>query len=441
MNSCYPFTPDVTVDATGEWDFALRERYEKRFDGFLVDSFLNSIYIYKCGESVPLYDILNPNEVKYHAIVVGYTEKPNRPIVRINELNKEVNLSEEEYEKLFIGEYAPAVKLRTVLEHYAPKQAENGIYLPEDLYVPEEAKSTKDEESIKEARKSRELEQKVESLFSDDAPDIDDLKETASSEDVDAFLAQFIPQNTTTVEEKRSDNNKKEANKSKEIMTGLFDDDDYIEDEEIMENLNYIYKTSELGMKECYGLGIIKNTGNGVREVTLTHLTVAVKRSISGNKYKFVKLHPAFREKITVYDNPNAPNVPADYVHYTIGTVANKENLKNSPFMVQTDTFKEGDFLYLYYVAELDPKKNPNYKSVNPATVKGVLTYAVKVVTKTDVPDKPVVKFYSLNKLESGKSSWVKDSHYGQDIDLRKFPFFRIDKYISANELASILEL
>lgn len=459
MNSQYPPNPNLEPDEDGVWDFTLRDRYKKRFDAYLLDEFLNSIYLYKLGEQVPIYDIKNPEENKFHAMVIGYTDQPNRPIVIINDKGnkKEINLSEEEFNHYFIGEYCPAVKLKNVLETYAPKKAEFGIYLPEDLYVPEDEKTSED--GVKESKIKKELDKEVDNLFDEGGPDIDELSEKASDDDVDALLAQFIPSGGggTSAKKKEDENNKansqnknksssetdekQKTNTKKEIKTGLFDDDDDIEDEEIMEDLNYIYKINDFGIKELYGLGIVTKKAEGLYLTELTHTAVVVKTKTGNDKYRIVKIHPAHREKFDIYENHKAKNVPIDYPKFIIGKKVDKEVLNASPYMTLSDTYKEGDFFYLYYVNELDPKKNPNYKTVDPTKYKGMLTYIVKVVKKTEKPEKPIVKFFFISKKANGKVAWKKDNHYGQEVDMRKIPFFRLDRKVTSSELASIIGL
>lgn len=447
INSCYPCNAEASPDKEGIWDFNLRDRYKKRYDAFLVDSFLNSIYLYKIGEKVPIYDISKPSEIKFDAIVIEYTKSPNRPMVLINDKsdgNKEIDLSKEEFEHYFVGEYCPCAKLRLVLEHYTSKNAEQGIYLHEDLYIPEDTKTMKNDISKKDSLRKKEIDKEVDNLF-EEGPDIDELTESASDQDVDDFLSQFID----TDKNKKDDTEKKtltenekiinkNENKSLEVsLTGLFDDDN-INDEEIMEDLNYVYKLTNENIKELYGLAIINDSSENVKEATMTHLAIELNEKPGNIKYKIVKLHPAYREKIKIYNNPKAKNVPIDYINFVIGNVVNKDSLSKSPY-ISIETYKEGDFFYLNYVSELDPKKNPDYKNVDANILKGTLFYLVKIVNKTDIPDKPVIKCYALYKKEEGKNPWVKDKNYGRDIDLRKYTFFILGKKLSSSEFASVI--
>ncbi len=446
MNAIYPTDPiSGTSDKEGIWNFEPREIYDKRIDGFLLDKVLECIYLYKIGEAVPLYNIKKPEEIKYHAIVVEYTSQPNRPIVMIKDEteDKKLDLTKEENDKYFIGEYAPSIKLKKVMEEYAPKFSDMGIYLTEDLYVPDDRKM-KEEESIKESNKRKQLDKEVDNLFSDDAPDVDELTETASEEDVDALLSQFMPTNQqkTKKEDKNIKKDKPVVEKNiQHLSTGLFDDDENLEDEEIMEDLNYIYIKNHNGINELYGLGIVNDISNYAKEVELTHLSIDVNEKIGLNKKKIVKIHPAHREKITVYNNTKSKDIPIDYIPYSIGKVVDKNTLNENPYIIIKDNYNEGDFYFLYYVSELDPKKNPDYKSVNPNKAKGILTYIVKIIKKTDKPESPLVKFFLIYKREENKGKWKKDNHYGQEIDLRKFPFFRLDRKLSSSELASIIGL
>lgn len=450
MNSQYPYNPDAGLDTAGEWDFILRDIYEKRFDAYLLDEFLKSIYLYKLGEKIPIYDISNPEEVRFDAVVVGYTDQPNRPVVEIKEdgSNKKIDLSKEEFEHYYIGEYSPAVKLKAFLEVESPKFSDLGVYLNEDLFELETYADA--EEPKKNLKKNKELDKAVDNIFGDDGPEIDDLSKKASDDDVNALLAQFMPPTQDSNNKKEAvketspaenNNNSDKATKTikKEPLTGLFDDDDYIDDEDIMEDLNYIYKLSDSGIKELYGFAVVKKKKDGIFGATLTHTAIKTKNTAGAFVYKILKIHPKHRDTIIIYENPKSKTVPVGYVPYIIGNKVDKDKLLQDPHITISDTYMVGEFFFLNYVAELDPKKNPDYKNVDKNKVKGIPAYIVRVIKKTDNPIKPAVKFYHLFKRSEKGVSWVKDGHFGKDFDLRKVPFFILGRRITTKELASVM--
>lgn len=108
----YPRLPDGTIDKYGIWELETTKKQPNKFDGYLVDEFLNSINLYKIDERVVLRHKKTNNIL--HAQILEYNELPHRPVVKIIHQQKEgiIDLSQPQYQSWIVDELYPCVAIK-----------------------------------------------------------------------------------------------------------------------------------------------------------------------------------------------------------------------------------------------------------------------------------------------------------------------------------------
>ncbi len=364
INRVYPKNQDGEDDISGTWDVNTRLKHKRRFDAYLVDLFFEHIYLFKIEEVVPIYKFSDPTTILYHAVVIRHNKMPHRPVVLITDedgTDKEMDLSQSQYNHYYIGEYHPCLKFKIVQEEIAPEFSLDGLIMPEDEEVQSSLelnvggkKTTSNDEDEKLADLKRNAE--VDKVFADD--DMEDFQPKSKSNkdfDLDNFLAE-IGESGGKESEEQSTNPAQEAGD--------------------------IQPPSE---------------------------------STSSTESQPAKSHPAEY-------NP----LPENTISFEGEDI---ELMEYGP----------SDIVYLNYVEELDPKKNPNPPS-NAYELRGSPKYICKI-EKVEDGKKPIVQFLRFVKKNNGDYVYVKDKYSGQHVDLNKYPFFKVDRMLTARELVNALSI
>lgn len=481
LNVCYPLNEEGNDDTKGIFDLKTREKYTKRFDGYLVDEFLKSIILFKIGEEIPIYSFENPDKLIYHGVVAGYTDYPHRPIIRVQEKGayKTLDLSKDEHKNLFIGEYHPALKFRKVMESIDQAYRMWGVEVPEDQIMEEsvagEAKRRKSKEDmLKEAE--------IDNIFDQGSQKLPGEEGASDDFDLDAFLNSTMPstikgnkageqpaeateassptqeieqfesldettnetidettEETTIVEEaviEPSDTPQEE--KTTQIMDQTYEDPDLppLTNEELnweIEDMLQQIDCIKNNIKIPYGIG--KTTDQGV----ILYYTARLLES-DGPVLKYAY------ERLTKPTSPiplKENNTSSGGILLEPGKQITRNELEDPKSLTTLqENYSVGDYFLMNYVKEWDPKKNPNPPQGEEARqYKGEVRYLVEILEKTDNPERPKIIIIRYIKDNEGELQALKDKNCGQTFDLRRLTTFRLDQKLSASKLAQILKL
>jgi hypothetical protein len=182
LNSEFHAAPDNKEDVLGIFEPDTKNKYKKRFDGYLVNEFLKSISIFKIGERVPIYSFMSSSKPFYYGVVEKQNEMPHRPVVIVTKEGKKIkiDLSAKEHEKLYIGELNPCIRFMDVIDKFHEDENElKGISLKD-----------RDGSDKKLSAKEGMMKEKLNDIFEE--PKIKTEK-VSTDVDVDSLIAGSIP--------------------------------------------------------------------------------------------------------------------------------------------------------------------------------------------------------------------------------------------------------